>query len=35
MLDMNNSEGTNVTPEVSPSGIEINGGDSLQSIDNN
>lgn len=35
MLDMNNSEGANATPEVSPSGIEINGGDSLQSIDNN
>lgn len=35
MLDMNNSEGANVTPEVSPSGIEINGGDSLPSIDDN
>lgn len=35
MLDMNNSEGANATPEVSPSGIEINGGDNLQTIDIN
>ena len=35
MLDMNNSEGANATPEVNPSGIEINGGDNLQTIDSN